>query len=146
MALPRGAVAELPREEKENLREVFVRTAKVYVFVVGLVFLGAGFTPVIDEFVGSISWHALFWVNITSAVLDNATLTAAEIVPAMSLHQITAALLGLLVAGGMLVPGNIPNIVAAGRLKIEARAWARVGVPIGLAIMVVFFGVLLLVG
>ena len=146
MRLPRGAEAELPREEKEKLREVFIRTAKVYIFVVGLVFLGTGFTQVIDEFVGSISWQALFWVNISSSVLDNATLTAAEIVPAMSIHQITAALLGLLVAGGMLVPGNIPNIVAAGRLKIDARSWARIGVPVGLAIMVIFFGILLLVG
>ena len=146
MALPRGSEAVLPREEVEKLREVFIRTAKIYVFVVGLVFLGTGFTPIIDEFVGSISWHALYWVNITSSVLDNATLTAAEIVPAMSLHQIVAALLGLLIAGGMLVPGNIPNIVAAGRLKIDARAWARIGVPLGLAIMMIVFVILLFVG
>jgi predicted cation transporter len=146
MTLPKGSEAVLPREEKEKIGEVFIRTAKVYVFVVGLVFLGTGFTPLIDQIVGSITWHALFWVNITSSVLDNATLTAAEIVPAMSLHQIVAALLGLLVAGGMLVPGNIPNIVAAGRLKIDARAWARIGLPLGLAIMVIFFGILLLAG
>ncbi len=145
MRAPKNGEAELPREEKEPLREVFIRTAKVYVFVVGLVFLGTAFTLLIDRIVKSISWHALYWVNITSAVLDNATLTAAEITPTMEMHQIRAALLGLLISGGMLVPGNIPNIVAAGRLKIDARAWARVGVPIGLVLMAVAFGVLLLV-
>jgi predicted cation transporter len=146
MRAPKGVAVELPAEKKEPLREVFIRTLKVYIFVVGLVFLGTGFTPIIDELVGSISWQALYWVNITSSVLDNATLTAAEIVPQMSIHQITAALLGLLVAGGMLVPGNIPNIIAAGRLKIDARAWAKIGIPIGLAVMAVFFAVLLILG
>jgi predicted cation transporter len=146
MRAPKGDEVPLPAEEKEPLREVFIRTLKVYIFVVGLVFLGTGFTPVIDEFVGAVSWQVLFWVNISSAVLDNATLTAAEIVPQMGLHQIMAALLGLLVAGGMLVPGNIPNIIAAGRLKIDPRAWARIGVPIGLAVMAIFFVILLVLG
>jgi predicted cation transporter len=133
-------------EAPEKLREVFIRTVKVYIFVFGLVLLGAGFTPLIDRYAGSISHLALFWVNILSAVLDNATLTAAEIVPAMEIHQVVSALLGLLIAGGMLVPGNIPNIIAAGRLKIDARAWAVFGVPVGLSLMGACFVVLLLIG
>jgi predicted cation transporter len=133
-------------ETPERLREVFVRTAKVYLFVFGLVMLGTGFTPIIDRFAGSISHLALFWVNILSAVLDNATLTAAEIVPAMEIHQVVAAVMGLLIARGMLVPGNIPNIIAAGRLKIDARAWALFGLPVGLALMAACFVVLVLVG
>ncbi|HET6486184.1 MAG TPA: DUF1646 family protein, partial [Spirochaetia bacterium] len=133
-----------PPEEPERLREVFVRTGKVYLFVFGLVLLGTGFTPLIDRIAGSVSHLVLFWANIVSAVLDNATLTAAEIVPAMALHQIVAALMGLLIAGGMLVPGNIPNIIAAGRLKIDARAWAVFGLPVGLALMVACFAMLLL--
>jgi len=72
-------------------------------------------------------------------VLDNATLAAAEISPALSLPQITSALMGLLIAGGMLIPGNIPNIIAAGRLEITSREWAGVGVPLGLVLMVFFF-------
>jgi predicted cation transporter len=131
--------------EPDKLREVFIRTVKVYVFVFGLVLLGTGFTPLIDRYAGAVPSLALFWVNIVSAVLDNATLAAAEIVPSMQIHQIVDALLGLLVAGGMLVPGNIPNIIAAGRLKIDARQWAKVGVPFGLAMMSVCFLVLLLV-
>jgi predicted cation transporter len=56
-----------------------------------------------------------------SAVVDNATLTAAEIGPSLSAAQQRASLLGLLISGGMLIPGNIPNIVAANRLGISSR-------------------------
>jgi predicted cation transporter len=54
--------------------------------------------------------------------------------------------MGLLIAGGMLIPGNIPNIVAAGRLKISMKEWAIIGVPIGLVLMVIFFVVLRITG
>jgi predicted cation transporter len=140
---PRAQESPVPREERETIVSSLVRTAKVYIFVVGLLCLGKGFTPLIESFIGSISSLALFWVNITSAVLDNATLTAAEIVPSMEMHQVVAALMGLLIAGGMLVPGNIPNIIAAGRLKIDSRKWAAFGVPVGMAMMICAFIVLL---
>jgi predicted cation transporter len=143
----RGAPGSpVPREQKETILGAIIRTVKVYVFVVGLIFLGAGFAPLIERYIGSISYLSLFWVNITSAVLDNATLTAAEIVPSMQMHQIVAALMGLLIAGGMLVPGNIPNIIAAGKLKIDSRDWARVGVPVGMAMMIVMFAILVVKG
>ncbi len=129
----------------DRLPDVFLRTAKVYIFVFGLVLLGKAFTPIVERFAGSVPSLVLFWVNIVSAVLDNATMTAAEVVPAMQWHQLEAALLGLLISGGMLVPGNIPNIVAAGRLGIGAREWARVGVPVGLVMMSACFVVLVLV-
>jgi predicted cation transporter len=77
-----------------------------------------------------------------SAVLDNATLTAVEIGPTLALPQIIGIIMGLSIAGGMLIPGNIPNIVAAGRLKISMKEWAKVGVPIGLAVMAVYFIIL----
>jgi predicted cation transporter len=86
----------------------------------------------------------LYWVNMVSAVLDNATLAAAEIAPQLSIMQIKSALIGLLISGGMLIPGNIPNIVAAGRLRITSREWARIGVPTGLVLMAAYFAVLLL--
>jgi predicted cation transporter len=50
--------------------------------------------------------------------------------------------MGLLVAGGMLIPGNIPNIVAANRLRISMKEWAVLGVPIGMVIMIIFFVIL----
>ena len=80
---------------------------------------------------------------MVSAILDNATLTAMEIGPTMLLPQIIAITMGLLVSGGMMIPGNIPNIVAAGRLKISMKEWAVIGVPIGVVIMAVYFLVLL---
>jgi predicted cation transporter len=61
----------------------------------------------------------------------------------MAMPQIISAVMALLIAGGMLIPGNIPNIVAAGRLKINMKEWAVIGVPIGLALMIIYFVVLI---
>ena len=128
---------------KETLRSVILRAVKVFIFVAALILLGTGLSPLIIWFFTQIPPYGLYWVNMLSAVVDNATLTAAEVGPALSLIQIKSALLGLLISGGMLIPGNIPNIVAAARLKITSREWARIGVPIGLVIMVIYFLILL---
>ena len=122
-------------EEEEKLGEVFARAGKVYIFVMALIFLGAGFKPLIDTYLIKLSSQILFWVNMVSAVLDNATLAAAEIGPTMSEEQIKSALLGLLISGGMLIPGNIPNIISAHALHIKSTEWAKLGVPLGLVIM-----------
>src|SRR5262245_42390612 len=128
--------ASLAAEEKEEkLSEVFMRAAKVYVFVMALIFLGAGFKPLIDIYLLKLSSQVLFWVNMVSAILDNATLAAAEIGPSLSTAQIKSALLGLLISGGMLIPGNSPNIIAAHALRITSTEWAKLGVPLGLVIM-----------
>jgi predicted cation transporter len=134
--------AGLVEEKPEQIRDMFVRALKVYVFVLALVFLGTGFTPVVDRYLAHASPSVLYWINIISAILDNATLTAAEITPAMSEATIRAALAGLLIAGGMLIPGNIPNIICANKLSIKSREWAVFGVPLGLAMMIGFFVVL----
>jgi len=122
-------------EEEEKLSEVFVRAGKVYIFVMALIFLGAGFKPLIDTYLLKLPSQILFWVNMVSAILDNATLAAAEIGPALSEAQIKSALLGLLISGAMLIPGNIPNIIAAHALGIKSTEWAKLGVPLGLIIM-----------
>jgi predicted cation transporter len=132
--------------ERESLREIVIRAGKVYLFIMALIFLGEGFKPLILEYIIHIPSAGLFWVNIVSAVLDNATLAAAEIGPALSLTQIVNALMGLLIAGGMLIPGNIPNIIAAGKLEITSREWAEVGLPLGVVLMVVFFVILFVPG
>jgi predicted cation transporter len=90
-------------------------------------------------YVSRVPQAALFWLNSISAVVDNATLTAAEIGPALSRGQQRAILMGLLISGGMLIPGNIPNIVAANRLGITSREWARVGLTVGLPLMALCF-------
>ena len=135
----------LVEDRPEQTRDIFVRAFKVYLFVLALVFLGTGFTPVVDKYLANASPGALYWINIVSAILDNATLTAAEITPAMSKATIQAALAGLLIAGGMLIPGNIPNIICANKLSIKSREWALFGAPLGLAIMIAFFVFLRLV-
>jgi predicted cation transporter len=134
------------KEEKgreEGLKDVGIRGLKVYIFVMALVFLGTGFAPIIEWYIKRLGWAILYWVNTSSAILDNATLASAEIVPSMTEFQIIAALMGLLIAGGMLIPGNIPNIISAGKLGISSKEWARVGVPVGMVVMLIFFGILL---
>ncbi len=128
--------------QRETIRQVVVRAGKVYLFIMALVFLGEGFKPIVLDYVIQIPAEGLYWVNMVSAVLDNATLAAAEISPVLSVQQIKSAVLGLIIAGGMLIPGNIPNIIAAGKLEITSKEWARRGVPLGLVLMVCFFGIL----
>lgn len=125
--------------QRDTIREVVIRAAKVYVFIMALVFLGDGFKPLILEYIINIPAAGLYWVNTVSAVLDNATLAAAEIGPQLSESQIRSALMGLLIAGGMLIPGNIPNIISAGKIGITSREWAKIGVPLGLAMLGVYF-------
>ena len=130
-------------EYSETLKTVILRAVRVYFFVAALILLGEGMKPIIVWYVVHVPSAALYWINMVSAILDNATLTAMEIGPSMLLSQITAIIMGLLIAGGMLIPGNIPNIVAAGRLKISMKEWAVIGVPMGLVIMAVYFLILL---
>jgi len=141
-AKEKGARATRKKEEQEKpetLIDVLARTLKVYVFVMALIFLGAGMEVLVTKYFTLVPSMGLYWVNTLSAVLDNATLAAAEIGPALTLAQIKGALMGLLIAGGMLIPGNIPNIIAAGKLKIKSKEWARVGIPLGLGVMLFYF-------
>lgn len=132
--------------QKESYKEIIIRSVKIYLFVMGLTLLGSGFEPFIEKYLLDLSPYVLYWINMISAVLDNATLAAAEISPAMDAPTIKAILLGLIISGGMLIPGNIPNIIAAGKLNITSKEWARFGVPVGLITMVVYFIVILIFG
>jgi predicted cation transporter len=93
----------------------------------------------VETYIAGLPYYFLYWINIVSAVLDNATLAAAEISPVMSILQIKSAVLGLAIAGGMLIPGNIPNIISANKLGIKSSEWARFALPLGAAVMAVFF-------
>ena len=123
----------------EGYEEILNRALKIYFFVMGLTFLGAGFQPLIHLFFLDLDPGFLYWINMISAILDNATLAAAEISPVMDHVTIRAILLGLLISGGMLIPGNIPNIIAAGKLKITSKEWARFGLPLGMVLMLIYF-------
>ncbi len=128
--------------ESDSWVPVVIRAGRVYIFVVGLVGLSAGLRPVVDAYVSHLPSALLFWFNTLSAVVDNATLAAVEIGPALSLHQQRSAMLSLLISGGMLIPGNIPNIVAAGRLGINSRDWAGHSLGTGMVLLILCFVVL----
>jgi predicted cation transporter len=142
---PQVQSPSLTEDKPEQIRDILIRTMKVYVFILALVLLGTAFTPVVDRYLTRIPAGGLYWINLVSAVLDNATVTAAEVSPMMPEQTIRTILLGLLIAGGMLVPGNIPNIICANKLTIQSREWARVGVPLGMVLMMGVFVVLFLV-
>jgi predicted cation transporter len=138
--------SEMHAEEyNETLKDVIMRAVKVYVFIMALVLLGDGFKPIIFTYFTQVPPAILFWVNMVSAILDNATLAAAEIGPNLNELQIKSILMGLLISGGMLVPGNIPNIISASKLGITSKEWARLGVPMGLVSMVIYFVIIFVI-
>lgn len=137
------------QSDNESIMDVIIRAIKVYVFVMALVLLGTGFTPIIEWYITKLSGEVLYWVNMVSAILDNATLAAAEVDPSMIVPglpdpaiKIKSVLMGLLISGGMLIPGNIPNIISANKLKITSKEWAKLGVPLGLITMLIYFVIL----
>jgi predicted cation transporter len=126
-------------DNRENVKDVVARALKIYLFIMALVLLGSGFTPIVDKYLIQVPANALYWINIVSAALDNATLAAAEISPLMDIEKIRDLLLGLLISGGMLIPGNIPNIICAHKLSIKSKEWALFGFPLGLCLMIIYF-------
>jgi predicted cation transporter len=143
---PQESADGLKSEQKvETYKEIIIRSAKIYLFVMGLTFLGHGFEPLINEYILGLHPMLLYWINMISAILDNATLAAAEISPAMDQATIQAVLMGLIISGGMLIPGNIPNIIAAGKLNITSKEWSSFGVPVGLITMAIYFVILFVI-
>jgi len=132
----------LVEDSVESFSHIALRAFKVYLFVMALVLLGTGFKPLIDMHLSKMPAPILYWVNITSAILDNATLAAAELGPHMTVAQVKGIIMGIIISGGMLIPGNIPNIIAANKLKISSRDWALAGVPFGLLLMGFYFVIL----
>ena len=128
--------------ERESGKDILVRAAKVFLFVMALVFFGKGLTPLAEISILKLPEWALYWANSISAILDNATLAAAEIVPEMTNKQIEFLLMALIISGGFLIPGNIPNIICASKFKIKSKEWAKDALPIGIAAMLVYFVIL----
>ncbi len=136
---PKSHVGNKASATNESYLDILNRALKIYFFVMGLTFLGAGFEPMIHQYIIHLDSAVLYWINIISAILDNATLTAAEISSDMDHDAVRAIILGLIISGGMLIPGNIPNIIAAGKRGITSKEWLKEGLPLGLVLMVVFF-------
>ncbi|HJU09709.1 MAG TPA: DUF1646 family protein [Candidatus Binataceae bacterium] len=130
---------------RESPMQAVRQGIRILAFIVGLIFVGEACATVAAYYLGALSSEALFWANVISAALDNATLVAIEF------HQIEsaraqAALLSLLISGGMLIPGNVPNIVCANKLNMHMAEWARVGVPVGAIMLGIYFALLLVAG
>ncbi|MGH8012300.1 MAG: DUF1646 family protein, partial [Candidatus Binataceae bacterium] len=129
----------------EGVGAAVLQGVKVFVFIAGLVLISDAYAPLAEHYVTMLSRPALFWVNIVSAALDNATLVALEI-HHMDRARAIEALMSLLISGGMLIQGNIPNIVSAGIFKITSMRWARVGVPLGLILLGIYFAAFMTLG
>ena len=125
-----------------TIKGIFVRAGKVYVFVVALVFLGDGLKPLALKTITHLHASWLYWINMLSAVLDNATLAAIEVTPTIDDRTLTFLLMSLVVSGGMLIPGNIPNIICASKLGIKSKEWVKAAFGLGLVLMIVYFVVL----
>ncbi|MGH7916271.1 MAG: DUF1646 family protein [Candidatus Binataceae bacterium] len=130
---------------REGVGAAALQGVKVFVFIAGLVLISDAYAPLAEHYMTMVSRPALFWINMVSAALDNATLVALEI-HHMEQARAIEALMSLLISGGMLIQGNIPNIVSAGIFRITSIRWARVGVPLGLLLLGIYFAVFMTLG
>ena len=127
------------REDKEDYKSMLRRTWHIYMFVAALHLISTGLRPFAQHTIAHLSGQVLFWANATSVIIDNATLAAIEVTPTVTLRNLMFMVIGLAAFGSMLIQGNLPNIVAAEKLGIKSREWAKVAVPAGLVLMSGYF-------
>ncbi len=118
-----------------ELREVFARAFKIFLFIFALTILGEFFKP-LALIVAEFGKEVLYVFGLVSAVADNATLVAALVSPEMGTDALRSFLISLVLSGGLAIPGNVPNIVLASVLLIGFREWLKLAAPIGIAIFV----------
>ena len=126
-------------EAEHSLRNISLRAGKVYLFVMALVLLGEGLKPLALATISHLPAEGLYWINTLSAVLDNATLAAIETTPAISDRAISFLLMSLIISGGMMIPGNIPNIICASKLGIKSKEWVKNAWALGVILLVIYF-------
>ncbi len=132
-------------EYESSVKVVVMRAVKIYAFIFGLTLLGEFFKPLAEP-VADLGVYVLYFFGLISAAADNATLTAALVSPSMSLDEIRAFITSLVISGGMLIPGNVPNIVFASIIGIGFKEWARIGVPIGMPVFLAVAMLMLVLG
>lgn len=125
-----------------TVKGIALRAGKVYLFVMALTFLGDGLKPLALKTITHLSDGWLYWINMLSAVLDNATLAAIEVTPTISDRSLTFLLMSLVISGGMLIPGNIPNIICASKLGIKSKEWVKAALGLGIVLMIAYFVIL----
>ena len=129
-------------QSEHSVKSIFIRAGKVYLFVMALTFLGDGLKPLALKTISHLHAGWLYWINMLSAVLDNATLAAIEVTPAITDRTLTFLLMSLIISGGMLIPGNIPNIICASKLGIKSKEWMKSAFGLGLVLMIAYFVIL----
>ncbi len=117
-------------------------TVKLYLFVVGLLFLGQASKPIAALLFARLSPAAAFFGNAISAVADNALLGLLEIQPGMPQSLVLVLGFSLALWGVALVPGNVCNVVLKEKLKIPFRRWAQVGIPCALGLAALNFAII----
>lgn len=144
-SLREGTIAHAPgakaadTQSEHSVKSIFVRAGKVYLFVMALTFLGDGLKPLAIKTISHLHAGWLYWINMLSAVLDNATLAAIEVTPVIDDRTLTFLLMSLVISGGMLIPGNIPNIICASKLGIKSKEWMKAALGLGLVLMIAYF-------
>ena len=128
--------------DDHSIKGIAIRAGKVYLFVMALTLLGDGLKPLAMQTISHLSASWLYWINILSAVLDNATLAAIEVTPAINDRTLTFLLMSLIVSGGMLIPGNIPNIICASKLGIKSKEWMKAAFGLGIVLLIAYFVIL----
>ena len=135
----RASVPRRTAEDPLTLWNMLVLTGRTYLFIAGLVLLGEGVLPLAERVVLGVPPPVLYWANSVSAAIDGATLASIEINPLMTQEQLRHVLMGILIARGGLVTGNATNLVAAHKLKIPSKEWAKLGTPIAAFLMLFYF-------
>ena len=144
-SLREGTIAHAPgakaadTQSEHSVKSIFMRAGKVYLFVMALTFLGEGLKPLAIKTISHLHAGWLYWINMLSAVLDNATLAAIEVTPTIQDRTLIFLLMSLVISGGMLIPGNIPNIICASKLGIKSKEWMKAAFGLGLVLMIAYF-------
>jgi predicted cation transporter len=123
---------------REGTGDALRQGLKVFAFVAGLALVSAAYAPLAARWIPQLGGTALFWGNTVSAALDNAALAAIE-AHGLAGARLRPALLSMIISGGMLIPGNIPNIICASALGIRSAEWGRIGIPLGLVMLGICF-------
>lgn len=132
-------------EYESSVKGVVIRAVKIFAFIFGLTLLGEFFKPLAEP-VADLGVYIIYFFGLISSAADNATLTAALVSPSMSMDEIRAFLTSLVISGGMLIPGNVPNIIFASIIRIGFKEWARIALPIGMPVFLVVAVLMLVLG
>ncbi len=119
-----------------SYKDAVERAVRIYIFIVALVILGHSMDPLVERFIIGLRPELLYIFGSISAAVDNATLVAAIISPELELHQIKSFLISLIISGGFLIPGNVPNIIISIRVGIKFKEWAKIALPMGVPVFI----------